>query len=285
MCQSEICTLYIRRPLGRGTTPQFRSDDRAHAAGRQQNCQRLAGKTGTRREACGGEDFAGREEGGVENQNLVHLLRFDCHLGRAMGSALSFCVIPVPLVKYGRRTSKLSSGSDSRERPEELSIYAERHFHFMNLWTVYHDLLKGDYVPSLNDDEYPVGITMMLVLYSYFYSLVEDSDEGLNGFRIWRQKLPQEEAAITTVEARVRPFLVHLRLFRNRMGFHGSRTRAHESEAFELFNKHSGTEIYQTMKQYKALAAALFGMDMALHSGDADKIAQWRARLDVIGAS
>ncbi len=92
----------------------------------------------------------------------------------------------------------MSSTATIKARPEELSIYAERHFHFMNLWTVYRDLLSGKYAPSLNEKEYPVGITMMFVLYGYFYSLVEDSDEGLNGFRIWRERLPQEEAAIAS---------------------------------------------------------------------------------------
>jgi hypothetical protein len=171
-----------------------------------------------------------------------------------------------------------------RKRPEELSIYAERHFHFLNLWTVYHDLLKGNYKPSFNEEEWPVGTTMMFVLYAYFYSLVEDAADGLNGFRVWRERLPQEEAAIARVEAKVRPFLGRLRVFRNRMGFHGSRTRNHESAAFDLFNKHTGTEIYETMRHYKALAAALYGMDTALHANDVEGIARCRERLDEIAA-
>jgi len=178
----------------------------------------------------------------------------------------------------------MSSTATAKERPEELSIYAERHFHFMNLWTVYRDLLSHKYTPSLDCEQYPVAITMMFLLYGYFYSLVEDSDEGLNGFRVWREKLPQEEAAIARVEARVLPFLSHLRVFRNRMGFHGSRSRAHESAAFDLFNEHSGTEIYETMEQYKALAAALFGMDMALHANDPDQIRRCREKLDQIAS-
>lgn len=91
------------------------------------------------------------------------------------------------------------------QRPEELRIFVERLMHFMNLWTIYKDTLSGHYVPSVgkahveNKDriEFPVGITMMFVLYSYFYSLVEDSDDGLNGFRVWREVWPSEEVAIS----------------------------------------------------------------------------------------
>jgi hypothetical protein len=170
------------------------------------------------------------------------------------------------------------------KRPEELSIYAERHLDFLNIWTIYADLLKGAYKPSLNDEERPVAITMMFVVYAYFYSLVEDSDEGLNGFRVWRAKLPGEDRAISAVEGKVKPFLARLRIFRNRMGFHGSRSRNHERAAFDLFNKHSGTEIFETIVLYKALAAALFGMDTALHLNDTEEIARCRARLDGIAA-
>src|SRR5262249_33496866 len=119
--------------------------------------------------------------------------------------------------------------------------------HFMNLWTIYKDLISSHYLPSVgkvmsrsdeNADgrEWPVNITMMFVLYAYFYSLVEDSEDGLNGFRVWREVWPQEESAISAVQRRVSPFVGRLRLFRNRLGFHGSRTRHHEGVGFHLFS-------------------------------------------------
>jgi hypothetical protein len=166
--------------------------------------------------------------------------------------------------------------------------------HFMNLWIIYSDMLTGHYVPSLGDmygssdpaDEkkWPVNMSMMFVLYAYFYSLVEDSEEGLNGFRIWRQVWPNEESAISAVEARVTPFLVPLRLFRNRMGFHGSRSRSHEAAAFDLFNKHSGDAVFEAIKLFKGLGAALFGMDLAQSGTDLQKQARWRALIDGIAA-
>ena len=147
---------------------------------------------------------------------------------------------------------------------------------FMNLWTIYSDLLKGHYIPScghasINPDEgpenaserWPVGITVMFLLYGYFYSLVEDSDDGINGFRLWHERHPEEIEAIGAVEAQVAPFLDALRLFRNRLGFHGSRTRTHEARGFELFNSHSGEQVLNALRNFKALGAALFGKENA----------------------
>jgi hypothetical protein len=73
------------------------------------------------------------------------------------------------------------SATATESQREELGIFVERFMHFMNLWTIYRDLLSKHYVPSLGPElteanvstfdkkEFPVGITMMLVLYAYFY--------------------------------------------------------------------------------------------------------------------
>ena len=178
-------------------------------------------------------------------------------------------------------------------RGEELSIFVERFMHFMNLWTVYKDLLTAHYVPSVgtvlktanenaNGKDWPVNISIMLILYSYFYSLVEDSDNGLNGFRVWRQVWPNEEAAISAVEARVLPFVDRLRVFRNRLGFHGSRTRSHEAAGFDLFAQHGGDEIYNAMRLFKSLGAALLGMDTAVYANDNEAQARCRAWIDSV---
>ncbi len=104
---------------------------------------------------------------------------------------------------------------------------------------------------------------MMLVALAYFYSLIEDDHQGLNGFRVWREYYPEEETAISSVEAQVTPFRQRLKLFRNRMGFHGSRTRSHELVGLDLFAKHRGTEIYEAVERFKDLGAALFAKDSA----------------------
>lgn len=175
------------------------------------------------------------------------------------------------------------------ERPQELGIFVERFMRFMNLWTIYKDLLSGHYVPSVgtvssrsgnDNDKWPVNTSVMFLLYAYFYSLVEDSEEGLNGFRVWRLVWPSEEPAISTVEALVLPFVGRLRVFRNRLGFHGSRTRSHEAAGFDLFNQHSGDEILEAMKLFKALGAALLGMDTAVSADNQEDQARCRKWID-----
>ena len=149
---------------------------------------------------------------------------------------------------------------------------------FMNIWTIYSDLLSGHYVPSMGKTlrtqqdiqqttkrDWPVNLTVMFLLYGYFYSLVEDSEDAVNGFRLWRERHPEERAAIDAVEAQVAPFRERLRLFRNRLAFHGSQSRAHESRGFELFAEHSGNEVFDAIKNFKSLGAALFDKENAGH--------------------
>src|SRR5215469_3030917 len=126
---------------------------------------------------------------------------------------------------------------------EETYMFAERYAHFSNVHTIYRDLISGHYQPSVNMNSSPkappgdfethdVKATAMFVLYAYFYSMVEDDPQGVNGFKVWRAAWPEEEKAIAAVEALVKPLVPGLKLFRNRLGFHGSRSRSHEKKAF-----------------------------------------------------
>jgi hypothetical protein len=78
-------------------------------------------------------------------------------------------------------------------------------------------------------------VTLIFHLYGSFYALVDDSNEGLNAFRTWRKHFPEEETAIAAVEQQIALFKDDLRRFRNRLGFHGSRTRSREAKGWELF--------------------------------------------------
>lgn len=84
---------------------------------------------------------------------------------------------------------------------EEHLLFVRRYMQFHHIWTVYSDLLSGKYVPSVGmrdlsevavDCTLPSNFisTLMFVLYAFFYSLVEDSEEGFDAFRIWRAKYP-----------------------------------------------------------------------------------------------
>jgi hypothetical protein len=120
----------------------------------------------------------------------------------------------------------------------------------------------------------------MFILYAYFYSLIEDSSDGLNAFRIWREHFPEEERAIAAIEALVNPFKDDLRHFRNRLGFHGSRSRKHEARGFDLFANSSGTETMEAMKYFKALGAILLRKEMAVRNSNTTGMDDARARID-----
>jgi hypothetical protein len=162
------------------------------------------------------------------------------------------------------------------KNPEGFGIFVDRFFNFMNIWTIYSDLLSGHYVPSIGktpqsdqdieeitEREWPVNITMMFLLYGYFYSLIEDSEDAVNGFRLWRERHPDEKNAIDAVEVQIAPLREGLRLFRNRVAFHGSQSRAHESRGLQLFTEHSGKEVLDGIKNFKSLGAALIAKENA----------------------
>jgi hypothetical protein len=151
---------------------------------------------------------------------------------------------------------------------EELVIFVERLMHFMNVWTLYRDLQSGHYVPTVvppsENDPFPnMTATVMFVLYGVFYSLIEEDPKSVNAFRVWRQHFPEEESAIAAVEAQIIPFTEDLKRFRNRLAFHGSRSRAHELSGFDLFAKHSGGAIMAAMANFKHLGAVLLAKERA----------------------
>jgi hypothetical protein len=43
----------------------------------------------------------------------------------------------------------MATSTPSKKYPEEFGIFAERSMHFMNLWTIYNDLLSSHYIPSV----------------------------------------------------------------------------------------------------------------------------------------
>jgi hypothetical protein len=153
---------------------------------------------------------------------------------------------------------------------EELHILVERLRHFLNLRTIYRDMLAGRYQPVGCDsgpEEFSPQITMLLVLYAYFYSLIEDSEDAINGFRVLRKHFPNETTTINEVETLAQPFKSRLRVFRNRIGFHGSSSRKHEAPGFELFEKHKGDEIWNAMTTFRNLCTSLLKKDMAARQG------------------
>jgi hypothetical protein len=161
----------------------------------------------------------------------------------------------------------MSQKNEGPKNEEEFYIFVQRFVHFQNLWAMYFDLLSGHYVPRVGPqsptEAFPTfQNTLMFVLYGWFYSLIEDHKDGVNAFRIWRLRFPEEESAIQAVESEVIPFSKGLKTFRNRLGFHGSQTWAHEKRGFDLFNEHSGNEVIAAMARFRSLGNMLLDKDL-----------------------
>lgn len=178
---------------------------------------------------------------------------------------------------------------------EEFLLFVRRCAQFHHIWTIYSDLLTGRYVPSVGHrslDEVEVEWalpaemvpTLMFILYAFFFSLIEDSEDGLDAFRIWRVRFPDEITAINALEAQIAPMRSDLRVFRNRLGFHGSRSRQHEARGFDLFANQSGTKMFEAMRIFKSLNAALLSKDLAIQHASFEDLAQARGLLDGIPA-
>ena len=149
------------------------------------------------------------------------------------------------------------------KKDDELSIYVERMIRLIQLLRIYEKVLVMPEECEDLDPHLTMRATMLSVVYSFFYSLIERDPNGIDFFRIWRTRAPEMASELDTLEARVQPMKDDLRVFRNRFGFHGSTSREHEAAAFKLLEVHTGTEIYNVILDTRNLSAKL----LHLHVG------------------
>jgi hypothetical protein len=180
------------------------------------------------------------------------------------------------------------------EIDQEHFLFVKRFMQFNNIWTVYFDFLSGRYVPSIpakRAEEITeadttitteMGPTLMFLLHAFFFSLIEDSSDGIDAFRIWRGKFPEEIVGISALENEIAPLRADLRIFRNKLGFHGSRSFQQESKGLELFGNHSPAKLMEAMKCFKALSAALLEKDMAQQEKSTERLQKARLRIDSV---
>jgi hypothetical protein len=104
--------------------------------------------------------------------------------------------------------------------------------------------------------------TMMAIVYSFFYSLIETDPKGINFFRVWRKRLPEMADDLDALEKIINPMHEGLRLFRNRFGFHGSTSRSHEASAFNVLKQFDGRKIYQAIIDTRNMSTILIQKHM-----------------------
>jgi hypothetical protein len=174
------------------------------------------------------------------------------------------------------------------ELDEQFTILDVRLGQFLNIWTVLQDYMTGKYVPSIelkaaDVDDYRTPATFpwtfMSLLYSFFFSLVDTHSKGVNAFRIWRLKFPGQLPAIDAVEFRVQEILPELKKFRDKLGFHGSRTINEEELGFELLERHGSIKILNVIQHFNSLAVNLISL---AYSTDSASISHARERIRIV---
>lgn len=174
------------------------------------------------------------------------------------------------------------------EIDEQFMILDVRLGQFLNIWTVLLDYMKGEYVPLIeykviDDDDYRTPATFpwtfMSLLYSFFFSLVDTHSKGINAFRIWRLKFPEQLPAIDAVEFRVQEFLPELKKFRDKLGFHGSRNTNEEELGFELLERHGSIKVLNVIQHFISLAINLISL---AYSTDPTSISQAKEHIKIV---
>jgi len=140
---------------------------------------------------------------------------------------------------------------------EELSIYVERMVRMLHLISIYGDVLASPGAVEPGETPMDKAGTMLAIVYSFYYSLIETDEQGVNFFRVWRLRAPTFAKELDTLERQIDPFREDLRLFRNRFGFHGSRSRGHEGKAFDLLIKHTPGSLWDAILATRNLSSRM----------------------------
>lgn len=158
------------------------------------------------------------------------------------------------------------------DQDEEFCIYVERMTRMIQLLRIYELVLRQSGAVDTEQPHLSLAGTMLAVVYSFYYSLIEERENGIDFFRIWKRHAPEFTVELEILESRVAPLRENLRVFRNRYGFHGSTSREHESVAFDLLSQHSGNQLMDTILEMRNLSTRLLnaiGVTRDAESGQA----------------
>lgn len=125
--------------------------------------------------------------------------------------------------------------SDPQSRlPEDVTISVERMMRFCYLAEMQFEYAPGD------TKTLPIHLTrfgtLVLETASFVYSLFEDRQDAINLLNVWQGFDHPFGDELRNCVTRLSPFIQELRLVRNRVGFHGSLNRSHESAGLGIFD-------------------------------------------------
>lgn len=99
------------------------------------------------------------------------------------------------------------------------------------------------------------------VVYSYFYSVIDDRGDSINVFRIWKQKYPDHLAEISRTENKVTPYKDYFLKLRHNVGFHGSISKKGTKVGMKIFEKVDGNTTLDLMLSVRNLSTHLISLE------------------------
>jgi len=118
-------------------------------------------------------------------------------------------------------------------------------FHFNLLWVA---LDKNKFVPEnvMGHEGRDFSHSVRTASLSWFCTIVDQSNEGLNVFDLWRQLFPKHRTKIDRVWNEVKPHWRILREFRDKCGFHADTPRRYFAAKQKVLEKPQVAKAVQT---------------------------------------
>jgi len=129
---------------------------------------------------------------------------------------------------------------------------------FLSLLDIYFEIVKGNVQHSRAQDWTKILIE---VVYSYFYSVIDDRDDSINVFRIWKQKYPDHLVEVSRVEDKVTLYKSFFLKFRHNVGFHGSISEKGTKVGMQLFEEVDGNTTLDLMLSVRNLSTHLISLE------------------------
>jgi len=99
--------------------------------------------------------------------------------------------------------------------------------------------------------------TLITLTCSFLYSLFDKRDDSTNLLRIWDGFDHPFHQKLAAIAEKLEPFKDDLFKVRSRYDFHGSLSRSHEAEGFEIFQDSTVRHLFEIVHEMKQLAVEM----------------------------
>jgi hypothetical protein len=130
-------------------------------------------------------------------------------------------------------------------------------FHFHLLFSA---LLDEQFIPKnvMEHEGRDFAYTVRTALVSWYCTIVDRTDGGLNIFNVWRELFPKHRDEIEQMRAKVEPDWKILKNFRDKCGFHADTPRHYFLAKQKLLDN---VQVVQSMREFLDLAMKLMKLE------------------------